>query len=100
MFNATHLRTFKRKLYNAIQEKDLKDQNGQWLEVCTDVALMYPLIDQCWANEIEFIEEPIYRYTRSHGNGTLARYGKPYKVERLEFLKSKPPKKRKRKHRH
>jgi len=94
LFNATHLRTFYRRLYDAVEPSDLLDQEGNWLETCTDVALMYPLMDQCRSNQIVFIHEPIYRYTRKHGTGTLARFGKPHKVERLNFLKSKPPKAR------
>lgn len=94
LFNATHLRTFRRRLYDAVDASDLLDQEGKWLETCTDVALMYPLMDQCRSDQIAFIEAPIYRYTRKHGTGTLARFGKPHKVERLTWLKSKPPKPR------
>jgi glycosyltransferase involved in cell wall biosynthesis len=94
LFNATHLRTFRRALYDAINPEDLLDQHGKWIETCTDVALMYPLLDQCWSNEVEFISEPIYRYNRQHGSGTLARFGKPHKVERLAWLKAKPKKPR------
>src|SRR5690606_32369447 len=88
LFNATALRTFRRKLYDAVHPEDLKDQDGNWLETCTDVAIMYPLLDQCWSDEVEFIEQPIYRYTRRHSRGTLARFGKPHKVERLAYLKA------------
>ncbi|EYD77946.1 hypothetical protein Rumeso_00407 [Rubellimicrobium mesophilum DSM 19309] len=94
LFNATALRTFRRWLYDAVTEEDLLDQHGRWLETCTDVALMYPLLDQCWSWEVEFIQDPIYRYTRQHKAGTLARFGKPHKVERLAWLKAKPPKPR------
>jgi len=94
LFNATHLRTFRRRLYDAIEVSDLLDHEGKWLETCTDVALMYPLMDQCWAHQVIFIDEPIYRYTRKHATGTLARFGKPHKVERLNWLKSKSPKAR------
>lgn len=94
LFNATALRTFRRHLYDAVEVPDLLDHEGNWLETCTDVALMYPLIDQCRSYEVEVIDEPIYRYTRKHSSGTLARFGKPHKVERLNWLKSKPPKPR------
>jgi len=89
-----HLRTFRRRLYDAVEVSDLLDHEGNWLETCTDVALMYPLMDQCRSHEVTFIDEPIYRYTRKHGTGTLARFGKPHKVERLNWLKSKAPKAR------
>lgn len=94
LFNASHLRTFKRHLYDAVEISDLLDQEGKWLETCTDVALMYPLIDQCRSNEVIYIHEPIYRYTRQHSGGTLARFGKAHKVERLNWLKGKTPKAR------
>lgn len=94
IFNASHLRTFRRRLYDAIEDSDLLDHEGKWLETCTDVAIMYPLLDQCFSNQVEFINEPIYRYTRKHSGGTLARFGKPHKVERLQWLKSKLPKPR------
>ncbi len=94
LFNATHLRTFRRRLYDAVEASDLLDHEGNWLETCTDVALMYPLVDQCRSHEVVFIDDPIYRYTRKHGSGTLARFGKPHKVERLNWLKGKVPKAR------
>lgn len=94
VFNATQLRTFRRKLYDTVTKEDLLDPQAKWLETCTDVALMYPLLDQCWASEVEFIKEPIYKYTRKHSNGTLARFGKPHKVERLAWLKAKKAKPR------
>lgn len=93
-FNATHLRSFRRKLYDAIRVEDLLDRDGRWIEACTDVALMYPLLDQCWSDEVEFIHTPIYRYRRKHSAGTVARFGRPYKIERLNYLKSKPSKPR------
>ncbi|MBK5945382.1 hypothetical protein CCR83_02695 [Rhodobacter veldkampii DSM 11550] len=94
LFNATHLRTFRRRLYDAVEVSDLLDHEGNWLETCTDVALMYPLMDQCRSHEVIFIDEPIYRYTRKHSTGTLARFGKPHKIERLKWLKAKAPKAR------
>lgn len=92
LFNATHLRTFKKKLYNAVTEFDLKNDQDEWFQVCTDVALMYPLIDQCWSDEIEFITETIYKYTRQHSTGTLSRFGKPYKIDQLNCIKKRKPK--------
>lgn len=94
MFHATHLRTFRRKLYDAIDEQDLLGPDGKWLETCTDVAIMFPLLDQCWARNVEFIKEPIYKYNQQHASGTLARFGKPHKVARLEWLRAKPKKPR------
>jgi len=94
LFNATALRTFRRKLYDAVTKEDLVGPEGEWLQTCTDVAIMYPLLDQCYARNVEFIEKPIYVYNRGLRGGTLARYGKPHKVERLNLLKARPRKPR------
>ncbi len=94
LFNATALRTFRRKLYDAVTQEDLTGPEGEWLETCTDVAIMYPLLDQCMAKNVEFISDPIYIYNQKLSKGTLARFGKPHKVERLNLLKSKPRKPR------
>ena len=92
LFSASYLRTFRRHLYDAIEVSDLVDDEGKWLESSADAALMYPLIDQCHSNEVAFIEEPIYRHTRDHETGTLARFGQQHKDERLNWLQGKAPK--------
>ncbi|WP_298680102.1 glycosyltransferase family 2 protein, partial [uncultured Lentibacter sp.] len=91
-FHAAPLRTFRRKLYDAIEVTDLKGPHGEWLQTCTDVAIMLPLLDQCKSQNVQFIKKPLYVYNEKHGLGTLVRFGKPYKEERLQWIKSKEPK--------
>lgn len=91
-FNATHLRTFKRHLYDYIDAEDLKDEEGNWCQFCSDVALMFPLIEQCTSTQIEFIQDPIYLYHRHSPNGTLSRFGKERKRQLLEFFRGQPVK--------
>jgi len=42
---ATHLRTFKRHLFDKIEEADLKDAAGQWFMIGGDVAQMIPMLE-------------------------------------------------------
>lgn len=93
-FHAAPLRTFRRKLYDEVQEEDLKGPDGEWLQTCTDVAIMYPLLDQCRSENVVFIDKYLYMYNEKTSFGTLSRFGKPYKNERLAWLKSKPKKER------
>jgi hypothetical protein len=46
LFYASHLRTFRTKLYHScIRVDDLQDAKGDWLRCSTDVAIMIPLIE-------------------------------------------------------
>lgn len=92
LFKATHLRTFKRFLYDAIDESDFQDINNEWIKVCTDVALMFPLLDQCSSNNVSCIHKPIYMYRKMTANSTINRFGKGLKVDLLKYLREKPSK--------
>ena len=57
-----HLRTFKKYLFDAIQEEDLK-LNGEWVEVANDWAFMLPLVEM--AKQPVFIPDLLYLYEPS-----------------------------------
>jgi len=93
-FKGTHLRTFKRALYDAIPEDRFIGPDGEWLKFCTDAALVFPLLDQCHSGEVRWIEDPIYTYRRKrNGNSTkdLTRSQGLNKLDILDFISSKPP---------
>jgi glycosyltransferase involved in cell wall biosynthesis len=69
-FKATHLRTFRRSLYDAVSERSYLGPDGAWLTLCTDVALVFPLLDQCKSENVRWIEEPIYVYRKNRKGGT------------------------------
>ena len=93
-FNGTHLRTFRRRLYNQVDVDDLKDSKGNWLRICTDAAVVFPVLDQCYGSQVRWVDAPIYVYRRKLSQGTLKIYGPEAKKAALEYLSAKAPKSR------
>jgi len=61
-WKASHLKTFKYKLFKNIHKKDLKGKDGRCLKVCADMAMMFPMLEMAGLNRIYFNEVPIYVY--------------------------------------
>jgi len=80
-------RTCKRFLFDRVQAKDLQDEQGNWLTKCTDLALMYPVLEQCPPERIHGIKDVIYVYRNKHSNTSLRRYGTEHKTVAREWLK-------------
>jgi len=59
---ASHLRTFKNKLWYKINDIDLRDESGEYYKVANDVAYMYPLLEMCGNKHHKFIDEVLYVY--------------------------------------
>jgi hypothetical protein len=85
-FRGAPLRTFRRFLYECVREEDLQDDDGCWLRYCSDVALVLPMLEQCRARNVEFIDEVLYTYNQRRESGTLRKYGKPAKLKVLGQL--------------
>ena len=54
-----HLRTFRKRLFDAIDIEDLKI-DGEWIDVATDWAFMVPIIEMAFT--LRYISEPLYLY--------------------------------------
>jgi glycosyltransferase involved in cell wall biosynthesis len=61
-FIFSHLRTFRFKLWNAIDEKDFMDPYGRYYKTAWDLAIMYPLLELCGGQGCKFIEQLLYVY--------------------------------------
>lgn len=59
---ASHLKTFKYKLYSKINQRDFRDSNGLFWSTCYDLALMFPMLEMAGDRQ-EAISDPIYRYS-------------------------------------
>ncbi len=54
-----HLRTFRKRLFDAIDVADLK-VDGEWIDIAADWAFMVPIVEM--ASSPRHIEEPLYLY--------------------------------------
>jgi glycosyltransferase involved in cell wall biosynthesis len=57
----SHLRTFKKWLWDKIDDNDFRDENGEYLKFACDAAAMYPMIEMAGIH-IKFIDKVLYIY--------------------------------------
>jgi len=64
-WKATHLRTFKYKLWKNIQHQDFLDEYNNFLDVTWDMAFMFPMLEMA-GNKQECLDKILYVYNRDN----------------------------------
>jgi glycosyltransferase involved in cell wall biosynthesis len=84
----SHLRTFKRWLWDRIDDKDLREENGEYFKIAGDLAYMYPLIEMAGESHARFIEKILYIYNdlNPNGDGTV---NPELQIKTGEYIQSK-----------
>lgn len=57
----SHLRTYRKKIFDLIKDEDLRDVNNNYYKT-GDIAVMLPLIELCGLKRIKFISKILYIY--------------------------------------
>ena len=65
-FVSSHLRSFKRFLWDGIRNEDLRDDDGEYWKAAPDHAFMFPLLEMAGADRIRYIHEMLYVYNNSN----------------------------------
>jgi glycosyltransferase involved in cell wall biosynthesis len=65
-FTLSHIRTWKKWLWNKIEQKDLKDDDGKYYSVAGDLAFMFPMFEMSGEKHYRFISEVNYIYNESN----------------------------------
>ena len=91
---ASHMRTFKFKLYKEILNQDpnltcFKDKDGNFYKTCYDIAIMTPLMEIAGLENIKFNPIPIYYYRIYNGNDHYL-YGSLQKETEKEIFNKIP----------
>lgn len=63
-FRASHLRTFRRKLWEAVDKKDFKDAHGKYFQTAWDLTFMWPMIEMAGFDRIRFIPFTLLVYNQ------------------------------------
>jgi len=63
-FRASHLRTFKYKLWKRIKEEDLKGPDGKFYPSAWDLSFMWPLLEMAGIKRVQYIPEVLYNYNQ------------------------------------
>ena len=85
----TALRTFKRKLWDKIDDNDLR-YNGEYAHGGSDRAYMYPMIEMAGKKHIKFIDEILYIYNDIHPNNFIKDNGNLQGNIETNYIISKP----------
>lgn len=64
-WRASHLRTFKYKLWKNIKDEDLRDTDGNYYRMTWDQAFMLPMLEMS-GGKIEYIKDILYCYNREN----------------------------------
>ena len=64
-FWASHLRTFKSKLWYSIKDEDLRDESGKYFEAGWDVAFMIPMLEMAQERHM-YIPYVLYCYNKEN----------------------------------
>lgn len=85
----THLRTFKKELFDHISEESFKDKDGKYLRAGADTALFYPLIELAPKETIRPIYEVLCIY---NDNNALNDYkvNSEEQTETVKYVQSLP----------
>jgi len=67
----SHPRTIKRKLFDKINNNDLRDKNGRYYDHYNDAAYMFPAVEMAGLKHSKFINEILYVYNDLNPLGTL-----------------------------
>lgn len=59
---ASHLKSFRRWLFDKIKDEDLRDSDGEYYKIVGDAAYFYPMIEMAGKKHIQFIPEVLYMY--------------------------------------
>lgn len=93
-WKASHLKTFKKSLFNSYKNIDqqayhLKDHEGRFLMSTSDMAFMLPLIEVAGYDKIKFIENIIYSYRISPHNDHSTEEGRKDQIESEKIIRNK-----------
>lgn len=84
-FHAGHLRTYRRFLFDAIRDEDLRDDDGLYYWGGGDLATMVPMLEMATARHVRYIHEILYVYNNGHPLAEM----RPETRDRKDLIKLK-----------
>jgi glycosyltransferase involved in cell wall biosynthesis len=65
-FLATHLRTYRKFLWDAVRNADLRDDTGEYFWAAGDAAAGFAMLEMAGAEHIRYIDDILYVYNNDH----------------------------------
>lgn len=89
-WRASHLKTFKYKIWKQIKNEDLRDELGNYIRYAWDLAIMWPLLELSGFDRVKFIPEKVYVYNQENVNSVSFTNVKEQR-ECAEYISNKTP---------
>jgi Glycosyl transferase family 2 len=83
----TAINTFKYYLFKNIPITEYQEPDGKWIKNCTDLAVMFPVLEQ--ATKIVPIHDILYIYNSRYAHNTISRFGLKDKQRLNKVIRSK-----------
>jgi len=77
IYRSTALNTFKRFLFDNLNEEDFK-VNGEWIKATTESNIMFSCMEMSGRNRIGVVRDKIYLYNRRGSMSTVSYRGREY----------------------
>lgn len=65
-FLARHLRTYRKFLFDAVRDEDLRDEDGSYYWAAGDAAIGFPMLEMATARHIRYLDDILYVYNNNH----------------------------------
>lgn len=85
----SHLRTWRRHLWDRIRDEDFLDTDGEYYKTAWDLAIMYPLIEMAGPERLRFIEHVLYIYNDLNPLNDMKQYSQ-LQIETGNRIRNKP----------
>lgn len=85
---ASHLRTWKKELFDKIKDEDFRDANGEWIKTACDQVIMFPMLEMA-GERSRHISDVTYVYNVANTNreGTIL---EDKQIESSNYTRSRP----------
>jgi len=61
-WKASHIKSFRAGLFTYINQSDFYDSDGNWLKTCSDLAIMFPMLELAGLDRVVVIDSTTYIY--------------------------------------
>jgi glycosyltransferase involved in cell wall biosynthesis len=92
-WRASHLRTFKYKIWKLIKDNDFRDEQGCYYKSAWDLAIMWPILEMSTYKRVKFIQEKLYMYNQEtpYSDGIIRLKEQMYLTDYIARMKPYEP---------
>jgi len=90
-FIAAHLRSYRRFLWEALRDEDLRDGEQGYYRAAADAVTMWPMLEMATPKHWRYIDEPLYVYNNKHGLSENRPGSRREQLRVATLIRGKPP---------